>query len=78
MHVVHIGKIFAKLLKSKLLSTGDLLLRQYSFRKEQSKIGVIQEITKAVHRTESHNNIFSQQIMLLVTINMKDAFNSGR
>ncbi|KAK9729472.1 Reverse transcriptase (RNA-dependent DNA polymerase) [Popillia japonica] len=75
------GKILEKLLKARLRTAvetaGDLSPRQYRFRKGRSIIDALQEICAAVSRAESYNH-FSRRIVLLVTLDVKNAFNSAK
>lgn len=75
------GKVFEKLIRARLTAAikvaGDLSPRQYGFRVGLSTIDAIQEVTEAVKRAESHNH-FSRRIVLLVTLDVKNAFNSAR
>lgn len=73
------GKVFEKLIRTRLTaaiqSAGDLSPRQYGFRAGLSTIDAIKEVTEAVRRAEDHNH-FSRRIVLLVTLDVKNAFNS--
>lgn len=75
------GKLLEKLLKPRLQSAiraaGDLSRRQYSFRKGRSTIDLVQEVVAAVSVTQQGHH-FSRRIALLVTRNVKNAFNSVR
>lgn len=75
------GKLFEKLIRSRLNSAvaaaGDLCPRQYGFRKGRSTIDAIVEVQRAVERAESHSH-FSRRVVLLVTLDVKNAFNSAR
>ena len=75
------GKLFEKLIRARLNSAveaaGDLSPRQYGFRKGRSTIDAIGEVQQAVSRAESHNH-YSRRVVLLVTLDVKNAFNSAR
>ncbi|XP_054280004.1 uncharacterized protein LOC128998059 [Macrosteles quadrilineatus] len=72
------GKLFEKLIRCRLMSAaGDLSPRQYGFRKGRSTIDAISEVHRAVERAESYNH-YSRRIVLLVTLDVKNAFNSAR
>lgn len=75
------GKLYEKLLKARLLQAiqdaGDLSDKQYGFRKGRSTIGAVEEVIKAVNGTRSicHG---ARPLVLLVTLDVKNAFNSAR
>lgn len=75
------GKVLEKLIKSRLKTAiqaaGDLSPKQYGFRVGMSTIDAILEVSEAVRRAEDHNH-FSRRITLLVTLDVKNAFNSAR
>lgn len=75
------GKILEKLLKMRLISAiadaGDLSPRQYGFRTGRSTIDAIQEVIDAVKNAENHNH-HSRRIVLLVTLDVKNAFNCAK
>lgn len=49
--------------------------QQYRFRKEQSTVDVVREVHRVVARAVSYNH-FSHRVMLLVTLDVKNAFSS--
>lgn len=76
-----IGKLFERMIKMRLLSTvenaGGLSPRQHGFRKGHSTITAIQEIVdtfRAVQLRSRH----SRGLVLLATLDVKNAFNSVR
>ena len=75
------GKLLEKLLKPRLQAAikaaGDLSDRQYGFRKGRSTVEAISDVVTAVHAAQRGNN-FSRKIVLLVTLDVKNAFNSVR
>lgn len=75
------GKLLEKLIKARLLSAieaaGDLSPRKYGFRAGRSTIDAIRKISEAVERAENHNQ-HSRRVVLLVTLDVKNAFNSAR
>lgn len=75
------GKVLEKLLQPRLLSAvraaGDLSDRQYGFRRGRSTIDAIQEVVEAVKLAEEGNH-HSRRMVLLVTLDVKNAFNSAR
>lgn len=75
------GKILEKLIKSRLTEaikkSGDLHERQFGFRKGKSTIGAILEIVNAAKSTEKGNH-YSRPMCLLITLDVKNAFNSVR
>lgn len=75
------GKVLEKLIQPRLLSAireaGDLSKRQHGFRKGHSTIGAIQEVVEAVRKAEEGNH-HSRELVLLVTLDVKNAFNSAR
>ena len=75
------GKLLEKLLRPRLhaavQAAGDLSNSQYGFRKGRSTIQAIQEVIEAARATERGNH-FSRPICLLVTLDVKNAFNSLR
>lgn len=58
-------------------AAGDLCPRQDGFRKVRSTIDAIAEIQRDLVRAESHNH-FSRQVVLLVTLDIKNVFNLER
>ena len=75
------GKLLEKLVRPRLQAAiraaGDLSERQYGFRTGRSTIDAIQEVVKAARSTERGNH-FSRPVCLLVTLDVKNAFNSVR
>jgi hypothetical protein len=75
------GKLLEKLIRERLTaairSAGDLSPRQYGFRRGLSTIDAVQEVTEAVRRAENYNH-FSRRIVLLVTLDVRNAFNTAR
>ncbi|MBJ4722033.1 hypothetical protein JGF03_28795, partial [Salmonella enterica subsp. enterica serovar Anatum] len=60
-----------------LRTSGDLSERQFGFRGGRSTIDAIQEVVGAARGTERGNH-FSRPICLLVTLDVRNAFNSVR
>lgn len=75
------GKVLEKMLRSRLteaiVSAGDLSPQQHGFRPGHSTIDAIQEVVEAVRRAEDHSH-WSRRVVLLVTLDVKNAFNSAR
>ena len=75
------GKLLEKLVRPRLQAAkraaGDLSERQYGFRTGKSTIDAIQEVVKATKSTERGNH-FSRRVCLLVTLDVKNTFNSVR
>lgn len=75
------GKVLERLLRPRLLAAiaaaGNLSPRQYGFRVGRSTVDAIQEVAEATRRAENHNH-HSRRIVLLVTLDVKNAFNSAR
>ena len=75
------GKLLEKLVRPRLQAvikeTGDLFQRQYGFRASRSTIHAIQELVRAVRSAERGNH-FARLLYLLVTLDVKNAFNSIR
>lgn len=75
------GKVLEKLLQPRLLSairaSGDLSERQYGFRRGRSTIDAIKEVIEAVRKAEDCNH-HSRRMVFLVTIDVRNAFNSAR
>lgn len=75
------GKVLEKLLQPRLLSAigaaGDLCERQYGFRRGRCTIDAINEVVGAVRRAERGNH-HSRRMVFLVTLDVKNAFNSAR
>ena len=73
------GKLLEKLLKLRLQAAigaaGDLAPRQYGFRRGTFTIVAVQEVVNAAKSTDQGNH-YSRFICLLVTSNVKNAFNS--
>lgn len=75
------GKVLEKMLRSRLQSAiengGGLSPRQYGFRSGRSTMDAIREVTDAVKRAESFNH-HSRRVVLFVTLDVRNAFNSLR
>ncbi|KAL7723971.1 hypothetical protein ACLKA6_017962 [Drosophila palustris] len=75
------GKLLEKLIKPRLAAAvenaGGLSSRQFGFRPGRSTIGAIQEVTKAALASHQGNH-HSRPIVLLATLDVKNAFNSVR
>ena len=75
------GKVLEKLIRARLteaiVSAGDLSPQQHGFRSGHSTIDAIQEVVHAVRRAEDHTH-WSRRVVLLVTLDVKNAFNSAR
>lgn len=75
------GKLLEALIKPRLTTAvrnaGDLSEKQYGFRKGRSTINAIQEIVTVVEKAQEGNH-FSRKIVLLMTLDVKNAFNSVR
>lgn len=74
------GKLYEKLLQARLMTAvedaGGLSNKQHGFRKGFSTIGAIKEVVQAAHNTQ-HGNRFSRNFLMLVTLDVKNAFNSA-
>jgi hypothetical protein len=74
------GKVLEKLIRARLTAAikaaGDLSPKQYGFRVGLSTVDAIQEVVGAVRRAEQYNHL-SKRIVLLVTLDVKNAFNSA-
>ena len=74
------GKLLEKLLKPRLQAAieaaENLSNRQYSFRKGRSTIDAISDVVQAA-QTANQGNHSSRKIVLLVTLDVKNAFNSA-
>lgn len=74
------GKVLEKLIRSRLTAAikaaGDFSPKQYGFRMGLSTVDAIQEVVGAVKKAEQYNH-FSKRIVLLVTLDVKNAFNSA-
>lgn len=75
------GKILEKMLRRRLQAAveaaGGLSSHQHGFRAGRSTIDAIAEVVEAVRRAEDHNH-FSRRVVLLVTLDVRNAFNSAR
>lgn len=75
------GKVLEKLLRPRLLSAikaaGDLSPHQHGFRKGRSTIDAITEVVEAVRSAEAYSR-HSRRVVLLVTLDVKNAFNSAK
>jgi len=74
------GKLFEKLLKPRIHevveSAGGLSPRQYGFRPGKSTIGAIEDVIEGVKMAQTGNH-FSRRIVLLATLDVRNAFNSA-
>lgn len=75
------GKLLERLIKSRLAvaiqTAGGLSCRQYGFRKGRSTVNAIEEVVSTFNKAQQGNH-YSRKIMLLVTLDVKNAFNSAR
>ena len=75
------GKQFEKLIKSRLHAAVEradsLSQRQYGFRPGKSTVDAIQEVVEAVRVAENQNH-YSGRMVFLVTLYVRNAFNSAR
>lgn len=75
------GKLLEKLLKSRLetaiSNAGSLSNKQHGFRRGRSTIGAVEQVVKSVHAAQEGNH-FSRKIVLLATLDVRNAFNSAR
>lgn len=75
------GKVLEKLLQPRILASirdaGDFSEMQYGFRGGRSTVDAIQQVADAVRRAEQGNH-HSRQLVLLVTLDVRNAFNSAR
>ena len=74
------GKLLERLLKPRLVAAvadaGGLSVRQHGFTKGRSTIGAIQEVVEAA-RNAQRGNHYSRCLTLLVTLDVRNAFNSA-
>jgi hypothetical protein len=75
------GKLFEHLIKPRLTaaiqSAGDLSEKQYGFRKGRSTIGAVKDVVRAFQVAQQGNH-YSRKIVLLATLDVRNAFNSAR
>ncbi|KAF6210112.1 hypothetical protein GE061_015868 [Apolygus lucorum] len=75
------GKGYEKLLLLRLLpaieQAGDLSPRQYGFRKGRSTVHALTDVVTAVRRSQEGSR-YNRNLALLVTLDVKNAFNSAR
>lgn len=75
------GKLLEVLLRTRLRAAisaaGDLSPMQYGFRKGRSTVNAISQVVNAVQLAENRNH-HSRRIVLLVTLDVKNAFNTAR
>lgn len=75
------GKLLERLLKSRLAEAiqtgGGLSERQHGFRPGRSTIGAIKDVVDVVEMTRNQNH-FTRPLVLLATLDVKNAFNSLR
>ncbi|KAJ8975986.1 hypothetical protein NQ317_016232 [Molorchus minor] len=75
------GKLLERLLKPRIAEAvqqaGGLSERQYGFRKGRSTVGAIGEVVSAVEAAQRGNH-YSRRIVLLATLDVRNAFNSAR
>lgn len=74
------GKLLEKLIKPRLQkaikAAGDFSDHQYGFRKGRSTIDAIQEVVTLANSTRQGNH-YSRPVALLVTLDVRNAFNSA-
>ncbi|GJQ70297.1 hypothetical protein Trydic_g22735 [Trypoxylus dichotomus] len=75
------GKVLERLIRTRLQAVmedaGGLSPRQYGFRRGRSTADALREVCEAVTRAEDHNH-YSRRIVLLVTLDVRNALNSAR
>ena len=75
------GKSYEKMLQPRILraveTAGDLSPRQYGFRRGNSTIDAISSIVRVIENGQT-GNYYSRKITILVTLDVKNAFNSER
>lgn len=75
------GKLLEKLIKPRLNDAidraGGLSPRQHGFRQGFSTVGAVQQVVEVVYR-ERNRNHFSRGIVTLMTLDVRNAFNSAR
>ncbi|GJQ69997.1 hypothetical protein Trydic_g22499 [Trypoxylus dichotomus] len=75
------GKVLERLIRTRLQAVmedgGGLSPRQYGFRRGRSTADALREVCEAVTRAEDHNH-YSRRIILLVTLDVRNVFNSAR
>lgn len=75
------GKLFEKMLKPRLAAaienSGGLSKRQYGFRPGKSTLGAIEDVIASVKQTRCETN-FLRRVVLLATLDIRNAFNSLR
>lgn len=75
------GKLLEKLLKPRITEAtkkaGDLSEMQFGFRKGRSSIDAVQEVIKIFEAAQEKNH-YSRKIVVLITFDIKNAFNSMR
>lgn len=75
------GKVLEKLIRARLHTAiedaGGLSPHQYGFRRGRSTADALREVTEAVSRAEDCNH-HSRCVVLLVTLDVRNAFNSAR
>lgn len=64
-------------IKAAIRTTGNLSANQYGLRLGRSTADAIQKVVRARLRDENHNHL-SQRIMFLVTLDVKNAFNTAK
>ncbi|GJQ78609.1 hypothetical protein Trydic_g11717 [Trypoxylus dichotomus] len=75
------GKVLERLIRTRLQAVmehaGGLSPRQNGFRRGRSNADTRREVCEPVTRAEDHNH-YSRRIVLLVTLGVRNAFNSAR
>lgn len=75
------GKLLEMLLKRRIQAAledaGGLSPRQHGFRPGRSTLGAIEDVIEGVQRAQMGNH-FSRRIVLLATLDVRNAFNSAR
>lgn len=75
------GKLLEKMLKPRISAAvqraGNLSLKQHGFRRGHSTIGAIEEVIRTFQAAQQSNH-YSRKVVLLVTLDVRNAFNSAR
>lgn len=75
------GKLLEKLIKPRLIQavteSGGLSDRQYGFRRGKSTVDAVVDVLKSVENAQRGNQ-YSKRIVLMATLDVKNAFNSAR
>lgn len=76
MHVGYSWKVSGNVTKATFVSNHSKRNSQYGFRKGQSSLGAVEDVVSIFYAVQQGNH-YTRRIVLLATLDIKNAFNSA-